>query len=310
MKKEISSKNISMKFILEWIETSESNLDSSKLLYKNKKFPESIFFLQQSIEKLTKASGLFMGAIKEKDLSNEIGHDLIKIYEKNLRKFSAKNNSFLKAMKKHPELKEIKILNEIDRNELKDSLDDLSLALIEIRKNKNDIGKTSRNLGSYLSKIDKLFSNEAEALKEINNFRLTEKQFARSKKEMIRLFEDIEKVQKLKGKEYKETSNTEIEKLNKDFFEKIVKAYFPYVLTSLTIYMINLYLSIIILPHSVNRVRYPEGRGLDKIYNDRTPIVKNFNRIHEFQIKNLEKTKKFIINYEKMEKKKAKSKFS
>ena len=38
-----------------WLEISKEDLEASKILYRNKKYPQASFYFQQSIEKLFKA---------------------------------------------------------------------------------------------------------------------------------------------------------------------------------------------------------------------------------------------------------------
>jgi len=58
------------------------DIKASKLLYKNDLLPQSIFYLQQAVEKSIKQLGLYNGVIKRSDLQKEIGHKADKIFKK------------------------------------------------------------------------------------------------------------------------------------------------------------------------------------------------------------------------------------
>jgi hypothetical protein len=64
------------------IDISNEDLDASNLLYKNEMFPHSIFYLQQSVEKLVKHLGIANELIKPSDLQFEVGHKAEKIFKK------------------------------------------------------------------------------------------------------------------------------------------------------------------------------------------------------------------------------------
>ncbi|MCX6258702.1 MAG: HEPN domain-containing protein [Bacteroidia bacterium] len=67
------------------LDISSYDLQSSKLLFENKLFPQAIFYFQQAIEKLVKFIGLSSNFIKKEDLSNsKIGHKTIKIFRKSI----------------------------------------------------------------------------------------------------------------------------------------------------------------------------------------------------------------------------------
>lgn len=62
------------------IEIVESDLSASKVLYEQGLYPQSIFYLQQSIEKLVKALGVKLKVIEPEDLLTKISHKTFNIY--------------------------------------------------------------------------------------------------------------------------------------------------------------------------------------------------------------------------------------
>lgn len=73
-----------------WLETAEQDLKSAEVLYKERIFPNSVFALQQSVEKSYKYF-LFLLGLTEKELKDNIKHDTDKVLpvliEKNSEKF-------------------------------------------------------------------------------------------------------------------------------------------------------------------------------------------------------------------------------
>lgn len=63
------------------------DLKASETLYKQGHFPQSLFFLQQSVEKTIKFVGLENGTITPKQMRNKIGHDGSKLFQIILRAF-------------------------------------------------------------------------------------------------------------------------------------------------------------------------------------------------------------------------------
>ena len=64
------------------LEISKEDLEASRLLYKNNMFPHSIFYFQQSLEKLIKHLGITNEVINPEELHKEIGHKAEIIFKK------------------------------------------------------------------------------------------------------------------------------------------------------------------------------------------------------------------------------------
>lgn len=64
------------------IEIAEEDLNVSKLLHGQRLFPYSIFYLQQSVEKLVKHIGISHGIISPENLQKEINHKTIKVFNR------------------------------------------------------------------------------------------------------------------------------------------------------------------------------------------------------------------------------------
>ncbi len=64
------------------LEIAREDLNASNLLYNNGLYPQSIFYLQQSVEKIIKHIGLTDEIIEAKDLHKEIGHKTERIFKR------------------------------------------------------------------------------------------------------------------------------------------------------------------------------------------------------------------------------------
>ena len=68
-----------VKLALTFAKIGRADLRASKLLYGKKLYPQSVFYLQQSVEKSVKATGLLLGLVNPstEDLTREVGHATI-----------------------------------------------------------------------------------------------------------------------------------------------------------------------------------------------------------------------------------------
>jgi len=102
-----------MNNIENWIELSISDLNSSKLLYKNKHYRTSYFLFQQAVEKANKAYGLFNGIITEDEIK-KIGHDQLKIYRKSIIAERKNIQELITSMEPYPKIKNHEIVKNIN----------------------------------------------------------------------------------------------------------------------------------------------------------------------------------------------------
>lgn len=72
------------------MDISNEDLKASEFLYEKKLYPQSLFYLQQSTEKIVKWIGLENTIIDKKDLHKSIGHNSNLIFKKALEKYQKK----------------------------------------------------------------------------------------------------------------------------------------------------------------------------------------------------------------------------
>jgi hypothetical protein len=58
------------------------DLTSSKLLFDRELYPQSIFYMQQAVEKSIKQLGIYNGVVKPSELQKDIGHKAEKIFKR------------------------------------------------------------------------------------------------------------------------------------------------------------------------------------------------------------------------------------
>jgi hypothetical protein len=58
------------------------DLTSSKLLFERELYPQSIFYMQQAVEKSIKQLGIYNGVVKPSELQKDIGHKAEKIFKR------------------------------------------------------------------------------------------------------------------------------------------------------------------------------------------------------------------------------------
>ena len=76
-----------MKTDLVLLEIAKKDLEAAKLLFNNRLYPQSIFYLQQCNEKAIKSYGLKLKIITELEAKEEIIHKTLKIYVKGYNQF-------------------------------------------------------------------------------------------------------------------------------------------------------------------------------------------------------------------------------
>lgn len=107
------------------LKIAKEDLYVSRLLFLNNFYPHSIFYLQQSVEKIGKAFAICTNLIKvesgeqlEKELKRKIGHNLFKLFIAPIKDYQQKLEVFRTFSAHHPELKQLWIGKKILSEEL------------------------------------------------------------------------------------------------------------------------------------------------------------------------------------------------
>ncbi|SFF30365.1 HEPN domain-containing protein [Sunxiuqinia elliptica] len=222
---------------------SKEDFETSKLLLENNFYPQSLFYFQQSIEKLIKYLGLKDGIISTKDLSRKISHNSSLIFKKALTKYKSLNNSIVDfdINKEFQELDEI----------IKKTPDDKVLEVI--LKNIFDVLKNKPELPFDIEKI-KNFEDLYQVLKKISP--------------------DMPQLEELRRIDNNKLFKPIAEKMLQDF-----KASFDeYIQGIIILFYINT-----ISQRLVSTVRYPELDQMinpSEIFNKEHSLVKELPTLH------------------------------
>ena len=294
-----------IKNIENWIALSSSNLEACKVVYKNENYPEASNLFQQSVEKSTKAMGLFTGSIKETNLDKEIKHETIKIFERDLNGFMVVNKNLIKTFQKKPELRSLKLFESINPNELQEELIDSVKLLEKLKDERNSIGKTSKEIERYINKINKFTKLEEKISEGKFKLEVTDKKFEQAKKDIYDSMLELFKVLGKQDSEEAEKFKKDFAELTKEKFVAYFREYLQYLISCLSIYMTNLYLTILTLRHT-NSPRYIiAGKNPLEIYSKKFPFVRRLPLLIKIQEDNLLKIEKLLKNYsENLEKNK------
>lgn len=137
-----------------WIELSQSDLNSSRLLYNNNHCRASYFLFQQATEKANKAYALLAGLLSDEELKS-IQHDQIKIYRKIIVKQGEEIKSLNKTLKTHPKIVKheiTKMINSIEYHKLSTN----GLRVIDDLRNTDLVNISIANLNSIIQELKKL----------------------------------------------------------------------------------------------------------------------------------------------------------
>jgi HEPN domain-containing protein len=145
-----------------FFEISQKDLKASKLLFKNKLYPQAVFYLQQSVEKATKSFGILNEIITLEEARYDVGHDSLKIYKKMMKSLQKEMEYFEEIINKNPRLGKNKIVEDITSNfsskkmrEYLNSLNDMDNKRVYNFPSKKDIESSIKLLDIIESKLGK-----------------------------------------------------------------------------------------------------------------------------------------------------------
>lgn len=282
------SKNMSMSS--ELLEIAKMDLQASKVLYENRLYSQAIFYFQQSVEKANKAFALITNQVDEKELPKKIGHEPIKIYEKNIKQQKDKHEQLNQNLKNFPELKEISTFKNLNnRREFRQF--DLYLSYLkEIKQEKNElIFMSSWDIRRFLKEIKLTKINLQKDMLNISKFKITKRDWMKAEKNFLELYNFALKYNPVYAEEMKDDfKQIDIKKI-----EEILKNLSVQIHTTSSILISLYHLAIITLPHSTI-TRYPlNGLSPIKIYNKKLSIVKKLPELIEVHDNTLDELKIF-----------------
>ena len=234
------------------------DLDSSVILYDREHYPQSVFYLQQAVEKAVKSMGLFFEVVSEKDLLKNVGHKPLEVFRKPVNKFSEDLMVLNKNLEDYPASKEILNLSEINFDEFISSIKKTKHEFNKYINNISDYNLTKEELEEYITQIKNLNTQIENANKKIAEEGISDEQFAAMKEKFKINSESVFMSLEIPDK-IKEQMRNELKLIlklfspKKEFFEFMM--YF--IIKAIGIGRNLFYLSIITSLHST-KSRYPE----------------------------------------------------
>jgi|GEM_PF-3597926 len=268
---------------------STDDLDSSVILHHRGHYPQSVFYLQQSVEKAVKSIGLLFGVISEKDLLKNVGHKPLEIYKKPVNKFSEDLMSLNKNLEFYPEFKNILDSSGIDTDKF----------VLAIKKGKHEFNHYISNIASYnltkeeveeyISKMENINRYVKKSINIIGEREITDEVFDEIKDQIGSSFEKLLESSDITD-ESKEQILSELKSQYESFFpEKEFFQYFMYIIIHVMGIGVNLfYLSVITSLHS-SKSRYPE-KNFNPLtfYTPECPLIEKMPEIQNLTRHTLE----------------------
>lgn len=266
------------------------DLDCSTILYHRGHYAQSVFYLQQAVEKAVKSMGLHFGLINEEDLQRKVSHNSLEVYKKPANTFADDVVSLNKELDTHPEFKNIMNLSGTDFDEF---ASDMKKAKHEWSKYIGDVAKynfTTEELQELITKIDEINADIENANTKICEESISDEDFAAAKEELRNYvetaFQQSTIPDDLKEKMVKELQSVFSTQFpNKDVFE-----YVSYLSINATGIGLNLfYLSVITSLHA-SKARYPE-KDFNPLtfYTTECPLIERMPEIQNITRQTLER---------------------
>lgn len=270
---EDSGKAYDKKFGKLYLKRAKGNLYSSKILLKEKQYVDSVFLLQQSVEKTLKGYALYTGVLVSKDFeqrkkSSSIGrgHGLFDIFKRMFEKRKLRLEKIKGNCLNEPEIYTIMNINPEKIAQQQFELEIDLEKLREIEESSKEYRMSEEELQKYLSDIEKINQGIEEIFKK---------------------FATIE--------------NTIPGKLVKIYVKKerkiqIIFNGFQLLFLSIKVGGALLNLSIIVKAH-VNKSRYPDvdlDFDPDEFYTDSLPLISHLEKIQDATEKCIRDIESFV----------------
>ncbi|HNQ30113.1 MAG TPA: HEPN domain-containing protein [Methanolinea sp.] len=265
------------------------DLDSSIILYHREHYPQSVFYLQQAVEKAVKSLGLLFEIVSEDDLQGKIGHNPLRVYKRPLTKISEDLPALNQDLDTHPEFSEMLQSSGIDLDELASSIKSLVHKFDEYISTVVDYNLSAEALSEHLFAID-FFNRGIDKTEErIRTEGISDEVFAAKKEELRTQLESLFNSIHIPT-EQKEAMRNGLDSFfaaflpNRESFE-----YLMYVVLKIVRIGQNLfYLSIITSPHAT-KSRYPEGNFNPlQFYTPGSPLIDTLPELQEITRHTLE----------------------
>jgi len=277
-----------------WYEVARRDLDTAKLLYEEDKYPEAVYYFQQSVEKATKSFGLLGEIIEGEDELIDIGHHPIDLYKKDLENKKEKVKKLENGLEEEPELKYSELMERFD-------LDSYSKDIKEGLESVESVGEwedrfkniSEDDIDAFLDHVNRL-EKDFEDKKGAKITKEDKERLEKQKEEILEFIEIL--IQSEKTSEHRRDQLKEVksELKNKKYSDILDDPVFS---RSIKLVLDTIFINkcLIILGSIMNRfqsiyTRYPkDGKKPSERYDEQYLLIKEFEKFQDLIEKALNK---------------------
>ena len=271
------------------IKIAEEDLESSKILFENRKYSNSVSDFQQSVEKSNKALFLLNEVLKSQELRKRVNHFPSKKHLEDIRTNLKKASNLKEAIENNPKLKEIPMIKKLD-------LGDFQKKAIEAEKIISNVSNEGKIYSDNLEILDQNLLEMERILVHAENFeakkldKITEEELA---SEWISNVKAFSKMKREEGIGISEEEEREALEVSGEFLRHLALRNAQSMVYEGTSHAINSVLNFFIEPH-FNFLRYPDKKNPLEYYTLENPLVKRLTKLIDIQRRNLKIHERYI----------------
>ena len=261
-----------------YFEIAKKDLEAAKCLYEKGLYPQTVFYLQQSVEKAAKSFALMMNKISESQ-AKEFKHNTLKIHEKLLNEQMETLERLNETSRVIPRLKETSLLKDIDFNGVCGVLDRSQNSISTIQAERRFLSK--QEIMQLIGDLNTLEKDVAIAFDSGPDQEFTDK----LRQGLLELLDVLHEYSPQKVEELKK----EVSALSPNFLWGILEKIKPRLIDLYYVVPSLLYLSIITFPHAVTSRYLEAGVNPLETYKKDFPLIELFGECVEVVEKTLVK---------------------
>lgn len=258
------------------------DLDCSEILYQEQYYPQSVFYLQQAVEKAVKSMALLFEAIPEKDLHRKVGHKPLEVFRRPINTLSENIIALSSNPDESPEFKTIIQLSEIDLGEFTTNIKKWQHYFNAYIQNIANYKLTAEEFAGCLNTIENIDNAIYEAEKKIREDGINDEQFTAMKGELKTRLESTLILLKISDEEKEEMRN-ELNSFFTAFLPNVELFKFTIsILIKILRIGVNLFCLSIITTSHATKSRYPESDTNPlTLYTSELPLIERMHELHE-----------------------------
>ena len=259
-----------MKIELIFLEMAKNELEAAKYLFSKKLYSQSVFHLQQAIEKAVKCFGIWSKIITDSEAKDVIGHEAWKLYLKIFDEVKNKIARLEEVLNKFPSLKEVSLIKKLDIPGFKSKMQGYEHAFKFSDEEMFNLSFSKEKLQAITNEINKLNESLKEAVLPET---IKEEELSDLRKEFHDFLDAISEFNPNINEKVKEKINEILTPLIISIFKMIKDTILRVISSSVSLF----YLSIIFSPHAV-KSRYPQNDFNPlEAYTDEMPLIQIFD---------------------------------